>query len=85
MNHKIANLQRNFQMQVVGHVDVSQIGYKVVLAHERGYDVDCVLGVDQGQICNILFRLNKTTREENAQGMLVFPVLVSKVKSLCTV
>jgi hypothetical protein len=35
-------------MYVVGHAYVSQIGYKVVLAHERGYDVNCVLGVEQG-------------------------------------
>ena len=72
-------------MKVVGHANVSQIGYRVVLAEEKGYDVDCVLGVDQGQTCNILFRLNKTTREQNAQGMLFFPVWVSMVKSLCTV
>jgi hypothetical protein len=29
--------------------------------------------------------MNKTTREKNAQGMLVFPVWVSRVKSVCTV
>jgi hypothetical protein len=30
--------------------------------------------VYQGYICNLLFRLNKKTREKNAQGMLVLPV-----------
>jgi hypothetical protein len=33
---------------VVGHAYVNHIGYRVVLTYARGYDVDCVLGVDQG-------------------------------------
>jgi hypothetical protein len=44
----MANHQEFCNLEVVGHADVSQIGYRVVLAQERGYDVDCVLGVDQG-------------------------------------
>jgi hypothetical protein len=35
-------------MQVIGHAEVGRIGYRVVLAQARGYEVDCVLGVDQG-------------------------------------
>lgn len=35
-------------LQLVGHAYVIRFGYRVVLAQEKGYDVDCVLGVDQG-------------------------------------
>jgi hypothetical protein len=48
MNHMIANIYIDIYMYLVGHSDVSQIGYRVVLAQVRGYDVNCVLGVDQG-------------------------------------
>jgi hypothetical protein len=34
--------------RLYGHAYVCLIGYRVVLSCARGYDVDCVLGVDQG-------------------------------------
>jgi hypothetical protein len=47
----------------------------VFLAQERGYDVDCVSGVDHGYAFDILFLLNKKTIEKNDQRNVGFSQL----------